>query len=97
MHSRGGHIFNMFIARRPLFDAYCTWLFDILFEVEKRLDVSGYSPSDQRVFGYLAERLLDVYVLHNHLRCVQCPVVNLESQHWLRKGRAFVERKFRNQ
>ena len=94
MHSRSGHIFNMLIARRPVFDAYYTWLFDMLFEVEKRLDTSGYSPSDQRVFGYLAERLLDVYVLHNHLRWVECPVVNLENQHWLSKGRAFLKRKF---
>ena len=89
------HICNMAVMRRDVLDEYCTWLFDILFEVEKRLDVSGYSPSDQRVFGYLAERLLDVYVLNHHLRWVQCPVVNLESQHWLRKGRAFVKRKFR--
>ena len=94
MRSRSGHIFNMLIARRTIFDAYYTWLFDMLFEVEKRLDTSGYSPSDQRVFGYLAERLLDVYVLHNHLRWVECPVVNLENQHWLSKGRAFLKRKF---
>ena len=95
MHSRSGHIWNMLIARRPLFDAYCTWLFDILFEVEKRLDLSGYSASDRRVFGYLAERLLDVYVLHHQLRYVECPVVNLENQHWLRKGWDFIKRKFK--
>ena len=94
MHSRSGHIWNMIIARRPLFDAYCTWLFDILFEVGKRLDLSGYSASDRRVFGYLAERLLDVYVLHHQLRYVECPVINLENQHWVQKGWGFVKRKF---
>ncbi|MDO4484931.1 MAG: DUF4422 domain-containing protein, partial [Clostridia bacterium] len=34
LKTRSGHIFNMFIMRQPLFDAYMTWLMDILFTVE---------------------------------------------------------------
>ena len=34
-----GHRFNMFIMKRSLADAYCAWLFDVLFELEKRLDI----------------------------------------------------------
>lgn len=94
MQSRSGHIFNMFITRKAVFDAYHTWLFDILFKAEKRIDLTDYSPSEQRVFGYLAERLLDVYVLHHQLRVVECPVINLENQHWLKKGWRFLCRKF---
>ena len=93
MQSRSGHIFNMLIARKPVFDAYNAWLFDILFEAEKRIDISDYSVSERRVFGYLAERLLDVYVLHHQLRYAECPVINLESQHWLKKGFVFLCRK----
>ena len=33
---------NIMVAPKPLFDSYCSWLFDILFEVERRTDVSGY-------------------------------------------------------
>lgn len=30
------HILNMFAMKKKLFDEYCAWLFDILFELEKR-------------------------------------------------------------
>jgi hypothetical protein len=62
MKSTKGHRFNMAVMKRPLFDDYCAWLFDILFELERRLDISSYSPYDARVFGFVAERLLDVYI-----------------------------------
>lgn len=94
LHSRSGHICNMFVARKALFDEYCAWLFDILFEVESRLDISGYSSNDSRVFGFLGERLLDVWVEAKGLRIVEAPFVNLENQHWLRKGMSFLRRKF---
>lgn len=35
------HMFNMFIMKREKFDAYCAWLFPILTEVDKRIDVIG--------------------------------------------------------
>ena len=91
--ARGGHICNMFILPKAHFDAWCAWLFDILFEVERRLDISAYSANDQRVFGFLGERLLDVWVEKNGLRYAEVPMINLESQHWLQKGLAFVKRK----
>lgn len=96
LHTRSGHICNMFIARKEIADAYCAWLFDILFEVEKRLDISGYSEKDQRVFGYLGERLLDVYIDQNRLNYTEVPVFITESQHWIRKGAAFLRRKIMN-
>ena len=89
-----GHRFNMFIMRRDLLDRYCTWLFAVLAELEARLDISSYSPYDQRVFGFIAERLLDVWVETEQIPYVECPVVHMESQHWLKKGPAFLKRKF---
>ena len=35
MKSTIGHRFNMFIMKSELFDSYCEWMFDILFELEK--------------------------------------------------------------
>lgn len=93
LSTRSGHICNMFVMRRGLLDEYCTWLFDILFEVESRLDISAYSDKDLRVFGYLGERLLDVWVESRALCVTEVPTVNLEPQHWLKKGSAFLRRK----
>jgi hypothetical protein len=59
---------NMIITRKEIFDRYCEWLFSVLFEVEKRTDISGYEPYQARLYGYLAERLLRVWLLHNSLR-----------------------------
>lgn len=55
------HKFNMITCRRSLFNEYMSWLFGILFEVEKRVKISGY-PYQARVFGFMAERLLTLYV-----------------------------------
>lgn len=92
--STKGHRFNMFIMRRDLLDSYCTWLFDILFELEKRLDISSYSDYDKRVFGFVAERLLDIWIETNHITYTELPVLHMESQHWLKKGSEFLKRKF---
>ena len=53
---------NIFIMRRSVFDAYCSWLFPLLEEFDRRTDTSGRSPQEARVDGYLAERLLGVFV-----------------------------------
>lgn len=95
MNRTYGHRFNMFVMRRDLADAWCEWLFSVLFELESRLDISGYSPNDARVFGFVSERLIDYWVEINGLAYSEMPVVNLESQHWVRKGTSFLARKLR--
>ncbi len=95
LSSRSGHICNMFVMRKELVNEYCSWLFDILFEVEKRLDISAYSDNDKRVFGFLGERLLDVWIETKGLRYTEVPMINLESQHWPKKIYRFLCRKFK--
>ena len=97
MAKRSGHRFNMLVMRWDFFNAWCGWLFPILFEIEKRLDISAYDEYNSRVFGFLAERLLDVWMETNHVPYTELPVKNTESQHWLRKGTTFVMRKFGRQ
>lgn len=91
-----GHRFNMFVMRRDLADSYCEWLFDILFELENRLDIASYSTNDARVFGFVSERLIDSWLQTNRIQYVALPVVNLESQHWPKKAAAFLKRKVRH-
>lgn len=93
MKSTVGHRFNMFIMKADLFDRYCEWMFDVLFELEKRLDISQYSAYDSRVFGFVSERLLDIWIQTNELNYLNTPVEFMEDQHWIRKGINFLKRK----
>lgn len=95
MKKTTGHRFNMFIMKKELADEYCAWLFDILFELEKRLDISDYSDNDKRVFGFVAERLLDVWLETNNIKYKDIPYIFLEKQNWLAKGFNFVLRKIK--
>ena len=94
MRRRSGHRFNMFLMRKASFQAYCAWLFPVLATVEASLDISGYSAKDQRVFGYLAERLLDVWLLYGGHAYGETRVVHLEPQRWGQKILVFLRRKF---
>ena len=94
MRRRSGHAFNMLVMRRDLFEAYCSWLFPVLFEAEKRLNISFYDAYNRRVFGFIAERLLDVWIETTHAAYTEMPLMNTENQHWVRKGTTFLLRKF---
>ena len=52
-----GFMFNMMILRKDLLDLYCTWLFDILFELEKRIDQPELSSFQGRFYGRGVRRL----------------------------------------
>lgn len=94
MKKTSGHRFNMFIMSKDIFKKYCEWLFDILFELENRLDISSYSINDSRVFGFVSERLLDVWIITNNITYKELPYVFMEKQSWLVKGGNFLKRKF---
>lgn len=88
-------LFNMFAMRAPQFDAYCTWLFGILLPLSNEIPWKQYGPYQGRVFGFLAERLLNVWVEHNISAARVCllPVVNLEGESFLSKASGLVTRK----
>ena len=56
---------NMFIMRKAIFQDYCAWLFPLLEEFERCTDMSRYSKEALRTPGHLAERLLNIYLLHH--------------------------------
>ena len=72
------HCFNMFYAKKKIIDKYCEWLFNLLFEFEKQIDISEWSKQQQRVFGYLSEFLLNLWIKHEHLIVSECEVVQTE-------------------
>ena len=94
MNKTSGHRFNMFIMPWHVYDSYCSWVFDILFSLERCLDVSSYNDYDSRVFGFVAERLLDVYVLKNRIKYKEFDYVFLDKECWGKKITSFLKRKF---
>lgn len=94
MNSRSLYILNMFVMSKSLFDEYCQWLFPILFEAEEKIDVRSYSNYEARVFGFLAERLFNVWLEKKQLKRIEVPVAVLEPVNWKRKVINFLARKF---
>ena len=94
MNRTWAHMFNMFVMRRDLFQEYCQWLFGILFELEERLDISEFDAYNSRVFGFVSERLLDVWLEKNRISYYEQNVSFMEPQNWLKKGGLFLKRKF---
>lgn len=71
--------YNMFVMPKAIYSNYCQWLFAVLYEVEKEIDISGYSIQQKRIFGYMGERLLNVYVQHQKLKCRFYPVLFVDE------------------
>ncbi|MCI6406540.1 DUF4422 domain-containing protein [Veillonella caviae] len=87
------HMFNMFVMRRDLYNQYCEWMFSILEELEKRVDISDYDTYESRIYGFVSEILLDVWLEANHIEYKEQNVSFMEPQNWMKKGSAFLFRK----
>lgn len=94
MNRTWAHMFNMFVMRKDYFDEYCEWLFTILFELEKRIDISKYTTMEARVFGFISELLLDVWLETKQIGYKEVNVSFMERQNWLKKSALFLKRKF---
>jgi hypothetical protein len=75
--------YNMVISNKEIYDQYCEWLFTILFEVEKRVQIpiEERDAYNKRVYGFLSERLFNVWLhKHNDLKICELPVYNTEGK-----------------
>ena len=88
------HMFNMFIMKKKPLNEYCTWMYDVLAKVEAQTDISNYSTYEQRVYGFLSELLLDVWLeVHPEYKIKEVNYVFMEHTNWLKKGGKFIQRK----
>lgn len=65
---------NMMVTTQKMMDEYAQWLFNILSYVEEHIDMTGYDDYDRRVFGFIAERLVMVWVLYKKLKVYEAKV-----------------------
>ncbi|MBP3482452.1 MAG: DUF4422 domain-containing protein [Alistipes sp.] len=79
-HNNAISNYNMFIMTWGDFDKYCRWLFPLLAEIENRTDISNYNPTQRRIFGYMAERLFNVYLYAEKFSKIYKPVIKITEK-----------------
>lgn len=99
-----GYMFNMMIMEKKLLNNYCSWLFDILFELSKKIDMNELSVFQGRFYGRISEIIFNVW-LNYQLRSgivkssqvKEIKFIYMERVNWWIKGTAFLKAKFLNQ
>lgn len=80
-NGRSMYLYNMFVGRTELMHRYAKWLFPILESLETQIDISDRDTFQKRVFGFLAERLFNVFLIkHTELKVLHLPVVQLFNE-----------------
>ena len=88
------HMFNMFIMKKKVLNEYCTWLFDILSKVEDQIDIREYTSYEKRVYGFLSELMLDIWLeTHPEYTTHEVKYVFMEKTNWVKKGGRFLYRR----
>lgn len=74
VHEKHTYFGNMMIAKKSLYDDYCNWLFAILFELERSIEIDEPDSYHRRIFGFISEFLWYVYVTARELKVKECKV-----------------------
>ena len=61
--------------------------------LEKKMDISGWDSYQSRVYGFVAELLLDVWMEKNNIVYKEQTLSFMEKQNWVKKGGLFLKRK----
>ena len=73
LHGHTIYLCNMLVTRKEIFDRYCEWLFSFLIEAAEEIDTSKYEGQNKRIMGFLAERMLTVWLMGQKLRIKELP------------------------
>lgn len=101
---RSGYMFNMMIMQKKHLDNYCSWLFDILFELKKRINMPDLSYFQGRFYGRVSEIIfnvwLDYQIKNGHIEkseIKEIACIHMEKINWIKKCSAFLKAKFLHQ
>lgn len=64
MHGNKFRGFNCFVMKKEAFHELCKFEFEILFDLENRIDVKYYSDQKKRTIGYLCEWLYSIWIAY---------------------------------
>ena len=62
LNSKEHYWYNCFIVKKDIFFEYCNFLFDILFNILKNIDLSKETVNGQRVLAYISERIYGIFI-----------------------------------
>ena len=62
-NSHFAYFLDMFIFKKEIFFRYCEWLFSILFELKKHIDIYSQNQYQRRALGFISERLTGIFFL----------------------------------
>ncbi len=88
------YAFNMFIMKKEYLDEYCTWLFKILFALEKKMKNKKYDAFHARFYGRISEILFNVWLNYKGYQYKEIPFIYMEKINWWKKGTSFLKAKF---
>lgn len=70
---------NMFILRSSDFDKLSAWIFMLLEAFEKRINLTDYTDYQERIMGFLSERLITTWFLHHkNYRIKNLPLIYMK-------------------
>ena len=75
--SKYGYYTNIFIMKKSIFFDYCKTLFNIIFELHDKIDISNYNLSQARATAYISEWLFGIY-LFNIIRNKKYKILELQ-------------------
>lgn len=101
MNRTYGNMFNMMIMSKEMINDYCSWLFEILFELENRIDMTNLTSFEKRFCGRVSERLYNVWLEYQietgKLRKDEIKELPyMENVNWFKKIKSFLMAKFFN-
>lgn len=70
---------NMFYSNKRIIDRYCTWLFNILGQLEPKVNMAGWNQYEKRLYGFLAEILFNIWISHEKLSVIQYDYYKTDS------------------
>ena len=75
------------------FESYCSFMFNVLGKLEKQIDLKGYSVQEKRVYGYISELLMDVWLENNAFKSTELKWGQLGGKNNIKKAISLIERK----
>jgi hypothetical protein len=94
LNQKEAYYYNMFVMKWDLYDQYMKFMFDILFELEKAVNIENYDDYQKRIFGFISERLFNIWLIKNQPRVKEMDVILIEKNPFVVTMKRFLSRIF---